>query len=162
MPSYDPATSPLLLQRSWWEDRLRALPAEPEVPFVTPRPDLSTPERTVVEFHLRAHDGARLWGLHARPTSPRGPVPTRIRSCGPADLPEIDASTLCEDQAEFVLQEPAGRRLSDRVLDVVNLFQVAKSTPGLDGTHISLVHDPGCQLPDEFLIVRQLSDWDMC
>ena len=60
------------------------------------------------------------------------------------------------------MQEPAGRRLSDRVLDVINLYQVAKSTPGLDGANISLVQGPAKQLPDEFVIVRQLSNWDMC
>ncbi len=162
MQSSDPRTSPLLLQRSWWEERLQKLPQKPEAPLVTPRPDLSTPERTVVEFHMRAHDGARLWGLHGRPIAPKGPVATQIRSCGAADLPEIDTSVLEHGEAEFIMQEPAGRRLSDRVLDVINLYQVAKSTPGLDGANISLVQGPAKQLPDEFVIVRQLSNWDMC
>jgi hypothetical protein len=162
MPPYDPQTSRLLLQRSWWKARLQGLPAEPEAPLVTPRPDLSSDERTVVEFQIRAHDGARLWGLYARPSASSGPVCTRIRNCGPADLPEIDESTLRHDQAEFVMQEPAGRRLADRVLDVINLYQVAKNTPGIDRTEVSLGADNGGTFPDEFLIVRQLSDWNMC
>lgn len=162
MPPYDPQTSRLLLHRSWWKDRLQGLPAEPEAPLVTPRPDLSSDERTVVEFQIRAHDGARLWGLYARPSASSGPISTRIRNCGPADLPEIDESTLRHGQAEFVMQEPAGRRLADRVLDVINLYQVAKNTPGVDCTEVSLGADNAGTFPDEFLIVRQLSDWNMC
>jgi hypothetical protein len=60
------------------------------------------------------------------------------------------------------MQEPAGRRLADRVLDVINLYQVAKNTPGIDRTEVSLGAKNGSTFPDEFLIVRQLSDWNMC
>ena len=56
------------------------------------------------------------------------PVPARIRSVGPEQRPEIDPSAIENGAAEFVFQEPAGRRLEDRVLDVVRICQVAFKT----------------------------------
>ena len=122
------ALHPLLLEPTYWRSRLQELQPERQQLLFTPRPDLSTRERDVVEFRLRAHDGARLWGLFARPiTDPggwnrvggpwRGALgrPARIRRVGPAERPEIDGAVLERGCAEFVFQEPAGRPLEDRV-----------------------------------------------
>ena len=71
-----------------------------------------------------------------------------------------------EGQAEFVIQVPAGRKLEDRVLDVLRVVRVA-----LDTCHLvpEQVHLDPCicgvdplRLPDEFLIVERLMDQGIC
>jgi hypothetical protein len=127
-----------------------------------PRPDLSGGGREVVEFRLRAHDGARLWGLLARPGFHSGARPARIRVVGPAELPEIDRSLVEEGEAELVFQEPPARRLEDRVLDVVRICQLAQGTEGVDGERIHF-YSPSCERePDEFLIAQQLLNFKFC
>lgn len=153
-PSQDP-----LFQRSWWEDRIQGLDQAASMIELTPRPDLSTPERTVSEFHLRTHDGDHLFALLAQPTGAPKPVPARIRCCGPAEPPELDPRAAREGIAEILVQEVAGRRLEDRVLDMVSTFRVARRTPGLDGSRVMSAEG---SLPDELRIAQRLSDWKFC
>jgi len=58
--------------------------------------------------------------------------------------------------AEFVLQERAGRRLLDRVLDLVQLAQVAVTTEGIDRGRVTLSCPANEREPDEFLIAEHL------
>lgn len=115
-----------------------------------------------MEFRIRAHDGQQLWGLFARPGWHEGPHPARIRSVGPAERPEIDAHGLQEGHAEFVFQEPAGRRLEDRVLDVVRICQMAFATEGIDRLRVSFSRPEDDREPDEFLIAQHLFAGKFC
>lgn len=152
-----------LFQRSWWAKRLQSLQGPADALELVPRPDLSTPGRLVEELRLRTHDGEPLFALLARPRGVHEPVPTRIRCCGPADPPELDAAAAREGVAEIVVQEVAGRRLEDRVLDMVSTFRVARSAPGLDARRVAApTPRPGQDLPDELRIAQQLSDWNFC
>lgn len=153
---------PLLLEPTYWRNRLEGMSLERQSLMITPRPDLSGHGREVVEFGLRAHDGERLWGLFARPSWRSGPWPARIRSVGPADRPEVDADLLENGQAEFVFQEPAGRRLEDRVLDVVRICQVAFQTTGIDRLAIRFDCATDTDGPDEYLIAEQLFAGKFC
>ena len=147
---------PLLLERSYWRNRLRELELERRSTIHVPRPDLSSPGKEVVEFRVRAHDGVRLWGLIARPTPRLGQQPVRIRVIGPCDPPTIDSTAMRNGWVEFVLQEPAGRRLVDRVLDVVRIFQVARETEGVDPERLEFEAESGGHAPDEFRIASRL------
>lgn len=146
---------PLLLERNYWRNRLEAMQLDTPSRFFLPRPDLTTPFEQVLEFRIRAHDGVRIFGLLARSamnfgssstpvtgTVPGGPggdgQPAKIRLIGPCDLPEIDRRLREDGWAQFVLQAPAGRRLEDRVLDLVLVCQLARSTEGIDPERIEL------------------------
>ena len=57
---------------------------------------------------------------------------------------------------DFVWQIPAGRRLEDRVLDVLRVWQVAVHYSGLEPSKVRLVAPiPGAE-PDEFMIASRL------
>jgi len=125
--------------------------------MLMPRADLTGGGKDVVEFRLRAHDGQRIWGLLARPIWHQGKRPARVRSVGPTDRPTLDCVALEAGYAELVFQEPAGRRLEDRVLDVLRVCQLAFATEGIDRDSVVLASaDP--REPDEFLIARELFD----
>jgi len=145
---------PLLLERSYWRNRLQVLKlARPSV-LLIPRPELSSPVVEVDEFRIRAHDGVRLFGLRAQSRLGETRRPARIRIVGPCDVPEIDRSQIAAGETEFVYQEPAGRRLEDRVLDVLRICQVATQSEQVPHDAVRLVsHD---QTPDEFLIASHL------
>lgn len=130
--------------------------------MVTQRQDLSRPGCDVIEYRLRAHDGAQLWGLFARPAWQTGRLPARIRSVGPAERPEIDPKTLADGFAEFVFQEPAGRKLADRVLDVVRICQMAFRTEGIDRLQVSFSCPTEAREPDEFVIAQHLFAGKFC
>lgn len=144
---------PLLLERGYWANRLRELRLSRVSLVIIPRPELSSNGIEVDEFRVRAHDGVRLWGLRAR--SRFGTSAARVRVVGPSDLPEIDRRAIERGEVEFVFQEPAGRRLEDRVLDVLRVCQVAVEV-GTPAARVELVASEGCPAPDEFLIATQL------
>ena len=157
---------PLLLEPAYWRNRLQQLEDEPTGVLWTPRPDLSGAGFQVTEFRIRGHDGARLWGLFSRPTWQAQPWPATVRSVGPAVRPTTCPETARSGSVEVIFQEPAGRRLSDRVMDVMQVCQLALNTKGVDEVqvqheHPSVLHrDPGAshtvRNTDELLIVQQL------
>lgn len=144
---------PLLLESGYWANRLRELRLSRVSLVLIPRPELSSNGIEVDEFRVRAHDGIRLWGLRAR--SRFGASSARVRIVGPSDLPRIDTAAVLRGEAEFVFQEPAGRRLEDRVLDVLRICHLA-SEVGTSGSRVELVPPPAGRAPDEFLIASQL------
>lgn len=157
---------PLLLEPAYWRNRLQALDDEPCGVVWTPRPDLSEGGCEVTEFRIRAHDGVRLWGLFARPTWQSGPWPATVRSVGPAVRPTPCPGTTRAGTAEFLFQEPAGRRLTDRVMDVMQICRLALATKHIEKVQVQHDHtaihhrDPGASPTvtntDELLIVEQL------
>lgn len=144
---------PLLLERGYWRNRLQMLDLVKPSVVLIPRPELSSTLLEVAEFRLRAHDGVRLFGLRARRRDAPTGEPARVRVVGPCDLPAIDLDDALRIGTEFVLQVPAGRRLEDRVLDVLRVCQVA-AEDHLDAARVQLV--AADQEPDEFLIASQL------
>src|SRR5215207_9930478 len=147
------ALHPLLLERGYWRNRLQVLDLVKPSVVLIPRPELSTPLLEVDEFRLRAHDGVRLFGLRAR-SRPLSDEPARVRVVGPCDLPAIDLDAAESGGTEFVLQIPAGRRLEDRVIDVLRVCQIAAEDQTLHLDRVRLI--AADQEPDEFLIASQL------
>ncbi len=120
------------------------------------RPDLSTPLMEVVEWRVKAHDGHRLWGLRGQ--SPFCAYPRRaiLRLVEAVEFPEIRVESLIDGCVEFVYQVPPGRRLEDRVMDLLRLRQVVAASFELDADQLDVC--PSCpdQEPDEIMIAGLL------
>jgi len=148
------ALHPLLLERAYWRNRLQQMNlAQPSV-LLIPRPELSTLSVEVDEFRLRTHDGIRLFGLRAQSRLPLEHQEVMVRMVGPCESPDLDREAMSRGMTEFVFQEPAGRRLEDRVMDVLRMCQVAAAQEGRSTRDVRLVCSE--ETPDEFLIVTQL------
>ena len=147
---------PLLLEPGFWRERLTRHGGTSPAVLLAPRPDLSDRSITVEEFRLRAHDGRRLWGLVGRPALGRRPCPALVRLVGPCQPPEVDADLVRRGTIEFVLQEQAGRRLEDRVLDVIDLFRIARTFDGVEPSEVRLFVPEDADAPDELRIAREL------
>ena len=149
---------PLLLEPTYWRERLRCLEGEDQGLFFTPKPDLSVPGTEVVAFRIRAHDGQVLRGLLARPTWQQGDRPAIVRSVPAGTEPRVDLDTVRSGSAELVFEEPRGRALPDRVLDVVRVSQIALRTQGIDRLqiHFGCLEPDVDDLADEYLIADQL------
>lgn len=147
---------PLLMDRRYWRNRLREQQLTRHGLMIVPRPDLSSGACDVQEVRFRAHDGLRLWGLLARCPLFREPQPVRLRRIGPCEAPEIDRRCVEAGSVDWILQVPAGRRLEDRVLDVLRAYEVAESLEGVDPARISLATGDDGARPDEFLIASEL------
>lgn len=149
---------PLLLEPTYWRERLRGLAGDDQGLFFTPRPDLSAAGVEVVGFRVRAHDGAVLRGLLARPTWQPGDRPAIVRSVPAGEVAEVDDATVRSGSVELVFEEPSGRALPDRVLDVVRVSQVALRTQGIDRLqiHFGCLESGEEGLADEYLIADQL------
>lgn len=145
---------PLLLERSYWRNRLQELKLARQSVLLIPRPELSSPFVEVDEFRLRTHDGVRLYGLRAQCRLGGLKNTVRVRLVGPSDLPQIDREAIENGESEYVFQEPAGRKLEDRVLDVLRVCQMAEGSG--DDVRCVRLECPIGQEPDEFLIASQL------
>ena len=151
---------PLLLLRDYWRNRLQTLKLARPSALYTPRPDLSTRAVRVEEFRVRAFDGLRLFGLCGHRSMAIGKTQVRLRMLPhdtPADRPtEIDLSAVRSGVTEYVLRCPEGRKLEDRVLDVLRVCELAAAKEGIR-THEVVLFTPEAESePDEFLIAAQL------
>ena len=155
------APLPFLLEPCYWRNRLARLDSMGRGLLILPRSDLSSPLVEVVEWRLRAHDGIRIWGLRGQSpfhVSPQGAV---VREVQASDLPAISLDVVAEGRLEFVFQVPAGRKLEDRVLDVLSILQVAVRTCGVEPAQIQLLSGPTSE-PDEFMIASRLLNQGIC
>ena len=144
---------PLLLERKYWRDRLQEQQATRPFLLLTPRPDLSSASCDVQEIRFRAHDGARIWGLVGRSPFLRGPQPASLRVLNAADVPRIDVGEVERGRTQFLIQMPPGRRLVDRVLDVLRLRQIAVDFALIDGERVEFAGGEG---RDEVRIASEL------
>jgi hypothetical protein len=151
-----PTPTPLLLEPGYWRRRLDQMQSAHRGLLILPRPDLSSPLVDVVEWRLRAHDGVRLWGLRAGSPFHPQPCGAWIRQTTTCDLPEICMDAITDGCLDFVWLIPAGRRLENRVLDVLRVWQVAVNYSGLAPSEVRLVAPIPGQEPDEFMIASRL------
>jgi len=110
----------------------------------------------VEEFRIRAHDGLRLTGLQGRRSLELTEARIRLRVVPAERIPEIDRQAVAGGVIEYVLQFPAGRRLEDRVLDVVRICELAAARAGVEPCEVQLYSPSGVPDPDEFLIASEL------
>jgi hypothetical protein len=147
---------PLLLDQDYWHNRLQELRMTRQSVLLVPRPELSSEAVIVDEFRLKAHDGVRLFGLRAKCRFSCDAPRATVRVVGPSDLPEIDRRNIERGETVFVLQEQAGRKLEDRVLDVLRVCQLASSMDLEHPPRVELESETDLDPRDEFLIASQL------
>ncbi len=145
-----------LLDAGFWRERLARLRSTPRSLFFTPRPDLSGPLVEVDEWRLRAHDGERLWGLRARPSFQIALAGASIRFVAAPVRPEVEPERIARGREDWIAQIPAGRRLEDRVLDLVRLTEVVVELCG-PTEPVRFQSDP-TPLPDEAVICTGLRE----
>jgi hypothetical protein len=129
--------------------------------LILPRSDLCSPVVDVVEWRMKAHDGQRLWGLRGQSPFHAIAQGACIRELHASELPVISLDTITKGMVDFVFQVPAGRRLEDRVLDVLRVVQVALNS-GLEPNQVQLVHQSAQDETDEFMIVQRLLEQGLC
>jgi hypothetical protein len=153
-PSHD--LHPFLLEPKFWRERLQKGNDRPRSLVLVPRPDISSSMVEVEEFRFRSHDGTRLWGLLGRCALNRDCEPACLQLVGGCKPPAIDRPVVEGGVCEFVLQELPGRRLEDRVLDVIQLFRLVRSFQGVDSARVRLHVPETGRAPDELRIADQL------
>ena len=141
----------------FWRPRLERLEREPRKLAVFPRPDLSRPGIDVIELRLCAHDGVKLTALLARSAFAETGVVIRLRACADPEGPGLDFSAVEEGGTDLVFQYPPGRRLEDRVLDVLRIVAAACSVESMDCSKVSF-QPSGSGVQDEFVIVQYLRE----
>lgn len=155
------APSPLLLDPDFWRQRLAAMDGVRTGLLILPRTDLSDPAAEVVEWRLRAHDGLRVWGLRGQ--SPFHPAPkgASVRSVESTELAEVDHEQIASGCIDFIYQVPPGRKLEDRVLDLLRVVQVVTAYCDLDPEQVQLPSESD-EEPDEYMIARLLLRRGIC
>ncbi|MBI5432941.1 MAG: hypothetical protein HZA52_08945 [Planctomycetes bacterium] len=154
--------SRFLLEPDYWRERLSGMGAVSRGLLLFPRPDLSSPVVEVVEWSLRAHDGSRLWGLKGHSSFHPEPKGVWLREFDSADQPEISFEPIYDGCVDFAMQIPPGRRLEDRVLDVLRVWQAAASTCGVDTSKVTFVEPRAQPESDAFFIAGQLLKQGLC
>jgi hypothetical protein len=145
---------PLLLERKYWNHRVADMKTARSSLLIVPRPDLSGALVEIEEFRAKGHDGTRLWGLKGRRLFGAADGGVRIRLVGPCEVPVIDPTALA-GAVEYVLQGAAGRRLEDRVLDLLRLRHIAALHEDVPPEAVRFVA-PHADDSDELRIVRRL------
>lgn len=147
---------PLLLDPQYWRNRLAELDLAQRRLLMIPRLDLSCPGLDVTEIRFRTHDGLRLWGLVGRSSVHRDERPARVRLVGPSTPPDVDAGCVEDGCLDVVVQEVAGRRLEDRVLDLLRVLDLARRLDGVDSARVRLEPPVDEHVPDEYRIAEEL------
>jgi len=126
-----------------------------------PRPELSSPLVDVVDWRLKAHDGERLTGLRGQ--SPFHPCPKGawIRQAAPDEDLELSIDAISQGCVDFIYRVPPGRRLEDRVLDALRVWQAALNG-GVDPDTVRFVPSERLGAPDEFMIAEKLLERGFC
>lgn len=85
---------------------------------------------------MKAHDGEMLWGLVSYPSFFKGRRPCCIRAAGPTDPIQLDPAAVESGTIEIHYQAPAGRRLEDRVLDLLHIYAQALRQPTVNDSEV--------------------------
>lgn len=150
------ALHPLLFEPRYWRSRLKEGSSVRLNLLLVPRPDLSTPGCEVQELRLRAHDGVRLWGLIGHCPLLQASQPARIRRVSACDHAQVDVACVDAGTTDIVIQGLPARRLEDRVMDVLRVWQAASQMAHIDPERLRLDMPSRNDAPDEFLIVEEL------
>ncbi|MCB9914557.1 MAG: hypothetical protein H6828_05340 [Planctomycetes bacterium] len=145
-----------MLEPHYWKLRLQQQRAVGHFLLRLPRPDLSSAGCEVEEFSFRAHDGVRLRGLIGRCPLFRTEQPAHIRTLGACKVPDIDVELVQSGRTEILIQFPAGRRLEDKVLDVLRVCELARELDSVDCDRVELATSETAPGPDELRIAADL------
>lgn len=147
---------PAFVDPGYWNERLDALDAVPRQLLVFPRTELALPGGEASELWLRAHDRVRLRALFGRSgvAVPRG----ELALATVVDLhgQRLDWDQIADGRPQVILERQAGRRLEDRVLDLLRVLRAARDLAGLQELRIGLRVPQAERSRDEVLIVERL------
>lgn len=149
------ATRSLLLAPEYWRPRLERLRRQPRQLAIFPRPDLGRPGIEVVELRMRAHDGMLLSVLLARSAFASTGLRVCLRTCADLAHPDLDWSRVEEGGSDLVFCHPEGRKLEDRVLDLVRIIDAACSMESVGEGAVTLQPSGSC-VQDEFTIAEHI------
>lgn len=152
---HEVAVRPFLFDRDFWCAKLAYLRAIPRRLLIVPRPELSRPGFDVMEIKLRSHDGERLAALVARSAFGCSDQPSKIRLLGPDDLMRVRWSVVEQGQLEACFRPLEGRRLEDRVLDLLRVIDAIRSLEDTS-TCVELAPESRDPLPDDVWIAEQV------
>lgn len=160
MPSdMETAFREFLLDPSFWRPRLERLARAPRELVLFPRPDLGPAGVEVTELRLRAHDGTRLRGLLARPSFRRCGGQVDLVAAEFLGADEVDWTRVAEDGASVLVYERVtGRRLEDRVLDVLRFAAAACEMETVDCEGLVFRAPAGTEPADEVRIAERIRD----
>ncbi|QDU65049.1 hypothetical protein Pla86_01120 [Planctomycetes bacterium Pla86] len=150
----------MLFEPRYWRDRLEDMSQVPRQLLVLPRQELALPGGEASELWLRAHDRVRLRALFARSVVlfPRPVVRLSLTSSS-LQAPRLDWDSIADGQVQLVVENVPGRRLEDRVLDLLRTIQAAREQAQLDDGRLTLRTGERDAARDEVMIVdRLLSD----
>ena len=147
----------LLLDPDYWKPRLELLTASPPQLVRIPREDLARPGIEVVELRLKAHDGARLRALLARSAFHKDGRVVHLRTCADLTTCALDFGAVAKGASDVVFPYPTGRRLEDRVLDVLQLARTVCSVESVECRAVTFHcgHQPQ---PDEFRLAELMRE----
>lgn len=145
-----------LVEPGFWRSRVAAMQEVHRGLIVCPRPDLTTPLVEAVEWRLKAHDGTRLRGIKGESRFHERPRGARLRFVPCCELPDLDLDTVAGGRLDVVFQTQVGRRLEDRVLDVLRVWQVIANHANLARSEMELVTPDDAEDADAFMIAEQL------
>ncbi len=157
MGLFGDASLHLLLDPSYWRPRIERLEQRPRQLVIFPRPDLERPGIEVLELRLRAHDGERLTALLARSAFAQSGESVRLRPCQEISSCQLDWRAVESGHTDLIFRYPGqvgGRKLEDRVLDVLRIVHAACSIESVDCEKVEFpeektlqAHPPGPTLP---------------
>jgi hypothetical protein len=144
----------LLLDPEYWRPRLEHLSSVPRHLVILPMPELSRPGAEICQLNLRAHDGTQLLALLVRPAFCVSGAAVRLRKCSEGEAAEPDWNFVESGGTDLCFTFQSGRRLQDRVLDIVRLSRAACCMESVNCSSLTLGEEEATQ--DEFLIARWL------
>jgi hypothetical protein len=149
------ASRHLLMDPEFWRPRISRLEREPRQLAIFPRHDLSRPGIEVIELRLRALDGARLTALLCRSAFAERGLVVHLRACTGLAGKTLDFPIVEAGGTDLIFEYPSGRRLEDRVLDVLRVMDAVCSIEGVDCSQVTFSPSDSC-VQDEFAIVQFL------
>lgn len=147
-----------LLDPGFWQPRLQRLAQVPRKLVIIPRPDLSRPGVEVLELRLQAHDRTAVRAILGRSAFARSGDEVRLRPALGRDPEELDWTALEQGRTDVALCLPPGRRLEDRVLDVLRVAQAACSLESVDCGRLRLGWGRPSDCEDEFVLAGLIRD----
>jgi hypothetical protein len=146
-----------LLDPAYWRPRLERLAQVPRKLVIVPRPDLSRPGVEVLELRLQAHDRTAVRAILGHSAFARAGDDVRIRPAAQRDPEQLDWTALEEGRTDVSLCFPPGRRLEDRVLDVLRVAQAACSLESIASSRVRLGWGQRSD-EDEFVLAGLIRD----
>lgn len=144
-----------LMDPEYWRPRLERLSQVPRQLVVCPRPELSRPGIEVLELRLQAHDEQPIRALMGRSSYARRGDQVRLHPGASLERHDLDWASLDEGCTDVAVSFAPGRRLEDRVLDVLRVAEAASSLESVESRRCRLGGSSNdCE--DEFLLARLL------